>query len=145
MSVKQRGLSWQASITYKGKRHRKDFPNEREAPIWEAQMKADLLSGSLEAPAGFTNPDDKVFKLRPRVIRGRWLPMRAAPGGRAYGVHALRSGTSSLRKCLALAWISAPCKSCWVTSGSIRSSKFPTLRLSGNGLQSSAFQVYQRP
>ena len=43
-------------------------------------MKADQLSGRLEAPAGSTNPDDKVFTLKPRVIRDRGLSTKAAPG-----------------------------------------------------------------
>lgn len=75
MSVKQRGLSWQASITYKGKRHRKDFPNEREAPIWEAQMKADLLSGRLEVPTG--PPVPTLQEHFEHVCATRWRGKKA--------------------------------------------------------------------
>ena len=45
MPVSQRGSSWQAAVSHKGRRYRKDWPTKREAELWEAQVKADLLAG----------------------------------------------------------------------------------------------------
>lgn len=45
MPVSPRGTSWQAAVSHKGKRYRRDFATRQEAEIWELQTKADLLAG----------------------------------------------------------------------------------------------------
>lgn len=37
MTVKPRGQSWQASVSYKGTRYRKDFATKKEAEIWKLE------------------------------------------------------------------------------------------------------------
>lgn len=45
MPVKQRGASWQAAVSYKGTRLRKDFKTKEEAEDWSATTLAALRSG----------------------------------------------------------------------------------------------------
>lgn len=43
--LKQRGTSYEATVTHAGKRYRRSFKTQQEAAVWEAQAKLDLLSG----------------------------------------------------------------------------------------------------
>lgn len=43
--AKQRGSSWEGTVTYKGARHRRSFSTEREAELWELDAKARLMRG----------------------------------------------------------------------------------------------------
>ena len=63
MPITQRGDSWQASVSFKGKRYRKDFPNKREAELWEAETKARLIK---EAQDNTAQPafDPKVVTIQ---------------------------------------------------------------------------------
>jgi integrase len=45
MPVTPRGTSWQASVTSKGQRWRRDFDDRRAAELWEAESKARILKG----------------------------------------------------------------------------------------------------
>jgi integrase len=74
MPIKQRGTSWQASVSYKGQRLRKDFPNRRDAEIWEAETKAALLSGRYELNATAKKVEEKMTlqELRDLVAETRW-------------------------------------------------------------------------
>jgi len=45
MPVTQRGSSWQAAASYKGKRYRRDFPTKQEAEVWLHQTMALLVAG----------------------------------------------------------------------------------------------------
>ena len=47
MPVTQRGSSWQAAVSHKGRRFRRDFPTKAEAMQWEADAKASLLRGEM--------------------------------------------------------------------------------------------------
>ncbi len=65
LSVTQRGSSWQASVSHKGKRWRKDFPTKADALVWEAETKAAILRGETPNEGGgkagrhFCTPLDK--------------------------------------------------------------------------------------
>lgn len=52
MPINPRGNSWQASVSYKGRRFRRDFPTKIEAERWEADAKAALLRGELPDMGG---------------------------------------------------------------------------------------------
>lgn len=75
MPVNQRGQSWQAAVSYKGKRMRKDFPTKEEALAWEASTLADLRSGRVEA-----RPAVKVPTLREHLDRVHTLRWRGSKG-----------------------------------------------------------------
>lgn len=76
MPVNARGDSWQASVSHQGKRYRRDFPSKKEAKIWEAQAKADLLTGKSitedDKPEVNTLQDlyDITFRLKWKGTRG---------------------------------------------------------------------------
>lgn len=48
MTVKPRGSSWQAAVSYKGTRLRKDWPTEAEALQWERETLQALKNGTLQ-------------------------------------------------------------------------------------------------
>ena len=50
MTVNQRGQSWQASVSFKGTRLRKDFASKQEALRWEAETLDALKSGRYRQP-----------------------------------------------------------------------------------------------
>ncbi len=47
MPVKMRGSSFEATVHYKGDRHRKSFPTKIQAEAWELHTKADLKQGKI--------------------------------------------------------------------------------------------------
>lgn len=77
MPINQRGSSWQAAVTHKGTRLRKDFENEKDAQAWHDQtlaaMKAGLI-GKVEEPKEviptLSEMRDKVHTLRWAGTRG---------------------------------------------------------------------------
>jgi integrase len=69
MPVNQRGQSWQAAVSYKGTRLRKDFANKADALRWEADTLDALKSGRYNQPESIrrvTLKDhlDWVYKAR---------------------------------------------------------------------------------
>ncbi|SCW76929.1 Site-specific recombinase XerD [Rhizobium mongolense subsp. loessense] len=73
MPVKPRGASWQAAVSYKGRRERKDFPTKLEAEIWEAKTKAEMLAGTFDKKA--EEPAEPVMTLQELfnlVAETRW-------------------------------------------------------------------------
>ncbi|ARO29968.1 integrase family protein [Rhizobium sp. NXC14] len=72
MPVKPRGTSWQAAVSHKGVRYRKDFPTKLEAEIWEAQTKADLLAGKKVETAPKAEPIMTLQDLFDLVAETRW-------------------------------------------------------------------------
>ncbi|TAY37198.1 site-specific integrase [Rhizobium leguminosarum] len=71
MPVKPRGASWQAAVSHKGTRLRKDFPTKLEAEIWEAETKAALLSGK-EVVVKTAEPVMTLQQLFDLVAETRW-------------------------------------------------------------------------
>lgn len=55
MTVRPRGKSWQATIIYNGKRHRRDFPTREEAEQWELNSLLALAAGGQVNPARARN------------------------------------------------------------------------------------------
>lgn len=84
MPVKARGSSWQAAVSHKGKRHRKDFSNRHDAEVWEAQTKADLMAGRLtsDKPAEKPMTLKELFEL---VYETRW---KNTKGGKTAHINA---------------------------------------------------------
>lgn len=77
MPVKPRGQSWQASVSYKGIRHRKDFATKQEAEIWELETLAALKAGRNP----FAEKAKKVPTLKEHleaVAKVHWAPMKSA-------------------------------------------------------------------
>ncbi|MFB2563667.1 tyrosine-type recombinase/integrase [Rhizobium sp. IMFF44] len=72
MPVKPRGASWQAAVSHKGTRIRKDFPTKLEAEIWEAETKAALLSGKEVNPVKASKPAITLQQLFELVAETRW-------------------------------------------------------------------------
>jgi len=76
MPVTQRGASWQAAASYKGKRYRRDFPTKQEAEVWLHQTMALLAAG--KAVDG--RSPSQVPTLREHlatVSAARWLGTKA--------------------------------------------------------------------
>ncbi len=71
MPVKARGASWQAAVSHKGTRVRKDFPTKLEAEIWEAETKAAMLSGRV-IDAKPVEPVMTLQELFNLVAETRW-------------------------------------------------------------------------
>lgn len=87
MPIKQRGSSWQAAVSYKGQRLRKDFPSKRDAEIWEAETKAALISGRMSAGV---KPKEKVMTLQElfdTVAETRWRGTKGEKTARINGQH----------------------------------------------------------
>ena len=80
MPVAQRGSSWQASVSHKGRRYRKDFPTKAEALAWEAETKAILLTGGTpdegRGKAGTGKPLT-MTELKDMVYQSVWKGSRA--------------------------------------------------------------------
>ncbi|WP_454287195.1 tyrosine-type recombinase/integrase [Rhizobium arsenicireducens] len=77
MTVKPRGQSWQASVSYKGTRYRKDFATKKEAEIWKLETLVAFKSGR--------NPFEETAKAVPTlrehvaaVAKVHWGPMKSA-------------------------------------------------------------------
>lgn len=77
MTVTARGTSFQASVSHKGKRYRKDFPTKAEAEVWEAQMRADLLSGRIAQGAPSKPLEHTLQELFEYVCRSRWRGLKS--------------------------------------------------------------------
>lgn len=84
MPIKQRGSSWQAAVSHKGKRYRKDFPTKHEAELWAAQKKADLLAGrdTGDKPVEKEMTLQELFEL---VYETRW---KGTKGGKTAHLNA---------------------------------------------------------
>lgn len=72
MTTRERGASWQASVSHKGKRYRKDFPTQHEALAWEHQMKADLKAGRIQPEAAPAKACPTLAEHLDTVYRARW-------------------------------------------------------------------------
>jgi integrase len=58
MPVRQRGNRWQADVVVPGgKRYRRQFPNQTEATIWEAEARVCVLKGEEPVLASGTGPE----------------------------------------------------------------------------------------
>ena len=62
--IKKRGESYQVSIHYDNKRYRKSFKVLKDAEIWEAQSKADLVAGRLPSLVGRSTKNQKPRTLQ---------------------------------------------------------------------------------
>ncbi|MBZ5864362.1 hypothetical protein LAG72_24885, partial [Escherichia coli] len=86
MPVKPRGSSWQAAVSHKGTRVRKDFPTKLEAEIWEAETKAVLLCGkNLEIKV--SEPVMTLQQLFDLVADTRWKGTKGEKTARINGQH----------------------------------------------------------
>lgn len=72
MTTRQRGASWQASVSFKGKRYRKDFATQHEALAWEHQHMADLMSGRVQQENTPTLKSPTLAEHLDTVYRARW-------------------------------------------------------------------------
>lgn len=86
MPVKPRGTSWQAAVSHKGTRLRKDFPTKLEAEIWEAETKAALLSGKT-VTVQTVAPVYTLQKLFDDVADTRWKGTKGEKTARINGQH----------------------------------------------------------
>lgn len=80
MPVTQRGSSWQASVSHKGKRWRKDFPTKADALAWEAEAKAAILRGETPNEGGGKAGTGSVLtleELRKLVLDNVWKGSKA--------------------------------------------------------------------
>jgi len=84
--VKPRGASWQAAVSHKGTRIRKDFPTKLEAEIWEAETKAALLSGK-EIGAKPVETIMTLQQLFDLVADTRWKGTKGEKTARINGQH----------------------------------------------------------
>ena len=65
MAITKRGNSWQVTIVHKGERYRRQFTNETDAKIWEAEARASVLRG--EAPS--LGDQAKAQAGKPRTMK----------------------------------------------------------------------------
>jgi len=65
MSIKARGKGWQATVSHKLDRWRRQFENYEEAEIWEAQTRADAIAGRSPDMGG----KERVSSEKPRTLR----------------------------------------------------------------------------
>lgn len=73
MPVTQRGSSWQASVSHKGKRWRKDFLTKADALAWEAETKAAILRGKTpNEGGGKAGTMLTMAELRTMVMENVW-------------------------------------------------------------------------
>lgn len=86
MPVTQRGSSWQAAVSHKGKRYRKDFPNRHDAEVWAAQMKADLLAGRV-TPDKPKAKEMTLQQLFDTVYETRWKGTKGGKTAHINGQH----------------------------------------------------------
>jgi len=79
MTVTQRGNSWQATVTFKGTRKRKDFPTQAQAEAWEAQTLADFKNGRIQPKSAVPVPanDATLEQLLDKVTELRWRGSKA--------------------------------------------------------------------
>lgn len=86
MPIKQRGSSWQAAVSHKGKRYRKDFPTKHEAELWAAQLKADLLAGRVieDKPVTKEMTLQELFNV---VYETRWKGTKGEKTAQINGQH----------------------------------------------------------
>ena len=73
MPVKARGNAFQATVSHKRSKYRRQFPTAIEAQLWEAQTKADLLSGKTaqtkaSASANSKQRDHKATEDSPETL-----------------------------------------------------------------------------
>lgn len=87
MPIKQRGSSWQAAVSHKGTRYRKDFPTKLEAEIWEAKTKAELLSGGNAPSTPKAEPAMTLQDLFDLVWETRWKGTKGADTAQINGQH----------------------------------------------------------
>lgn len=89
MPVKPRGASWQAAVSWKGQRVRKDFPTKHEAELWEAKTKAALMSGEYEVGVKSTEPEMTLQDLFDLVAETRWRGTKAEKTSCLNGRHVI--------------------------------------------------------
>jgi len=77
MPITQRGQSWQAAVSYKGKRYRKDFATKHEAQTWEAQTKADLIAGRFDPNGNASRKIPTMQDMLDHLTVTRWKGMKA--------------------------------------------------------------------
>ncbi len=95
MGIEKRGSSYQATVTGRGKRYRRQFPNERDAQVWELKAKAAVLEGlepemgeakakgedaAHEAPTGLPRT---LMELRDYTHERHWQGTRGEAPARA--------------------------------------------------------------
>lgn len=84
MSVRPRGNSWQAAVSFKGQRARADFPTREEAERWHADALAALMNGrpvppSTRKPGGRSATGGTTLRDALNATeRGRWAGTKAA-------------------------------------------------------------------
>lgn len=84
MPVTPRGSSWQAAVSFKGKRARADFPTKAEAEAWQADALAALMNGRpvpgsqrrKEAPA--TGTGVTLQQALKWTEEGRWATAKSS-------------------------------------------------------------------
>lgn len=74
MAIRQRGDSWQVSLTQDGKRIRKQFPSPHEAERWEAEARAMILRGERVnvSTSGRSGPSMTLDQLREATWTRVW-------------------------------------------------------------------------
>ncbi|MGR3484746.1 MAG: tyrosine-type recombinase/integrase [Paracoccaceae bacterium] len=78
MGIRQRGPSWQASITASGKRFRKDFKERADAEAWIEKMKAKAERGEIDNPAPLPDVVPTLDQLLDTISRSRWSGLKSA-------------------------------------------------------------------
>ncbi|UMY15627.1 site-specific integrase [Methylobacterium organophilum] len=79
MPVTPRGDAFQAAVTHKGQRYRRQFPTKKAAQVWEAESKAALLRGDpMDTGEGARKLDGlphTLGQLVEYVFETHWKPM----------------------------------------------------------------------